>query len=102
MAEFTGTVQLQKSVAELLAASDDPALIASLLPGCEALHRIDAEHIEGRLATEVAGVPVTAIGIEDDVLYGPRQVRALVDDGAALLIRLRLTEIGRASCRERV
>ena len=43
MAEFTGTVQLQKSVAELLAASDDPALIASLLPGCEALHRIDAE-----------------------------------------------------------
>ena len=60
MAEFTGSAQLGKSVAQLLAASEDPAVIAALLPGCEALHRIDPEHIEGRLATEVAGIPVTA------------------------------------------
>ena len=60
MAEFTGSARLGKSVAQLLTASDDPAVIASLLPGCEALHRIDPEHIEGRLSTEVAGIPVTA------------------------------------------
>ncbi len=60
MAEFTGSVELKKSIAELLAASENPAVIAALLPGCESLHRIDPEHIEGRLSTEVAGIPVTA------------------------------------------
>jgi carbon monoxide dehydrogenase subunit G len=84
MAEFTGTVQLQKSVAELLAASDDPALIASLLPGCEALHRIDAEHIEGRLATEVAGVPVTA------AVSVRRTVETLADGVTRLHLRLKV------------
>ena len=31
----------------------------------------------GRLAA--AGTRLTGVGIEDDILYGPRQVRALVD-----------------------
>ena len=60
MAEFNGSSTLSRSVAQLLETSEDPAAIAALLPGCEALHRTDAEHIEGRLATEVAGIPVTA------------------------------------------
>lgn len=60
MAEFNGSSTLNRSVAQLLETSGDPAAIAALLPGCEALHRTDAEHIEGRLATEVAGIPVTA------------------------------------------
>ncbi len=84
MAEFTGSATLSKSVAQLLEASGDPAKIAALLPGCEALHRIDAEHIEGRLATEVAGIPVTA------AVSVRRTVEELKDGAARLHLRLKV------------
>ncbi|MFN8620594.1 MAG: homoserine O-acetyltransferase [Chloroflexota bacterium] len=45
----------------------------------------------GRLA--VAGVPVTALGIEDDILYGPRQVKQLVAAAEAAGVRTRYLEI---------
>ena len=60
MAEASGTVRLGRSAASLLAASDDLLVVAGLLPGCSGLHRTDAEHLEGRLATEVAGIPIAA------------------------------------------
>lgn len=60
MSEIAGQALLQKSVADLVAASDNPELIAQLIPGCNGLHRIDVEHIEGRLATQVAGIPIEA------------------------------------------
>ena len=84
MAEFTGSAQLGKSVAQLLAASEDPAVIAALLPGCEALHRIDPEHIEGRLSTEVAGIPVTA------AVSVRRTVEELPDGVTRLHLRLKV------------
>lgn len=40
-----------------------------------------------------AGVPLTALGIEDDILYGPRQVRALVEDARAAGIEARYAEL---------
>lgn len=60
MSEIAGQALLRKSVADLVAASDNPELIAQLIPGCNGLHRIDVEHIEGRLATQVAGIPIEA------------------------------------------
>ena len=45
----------------------------------------------GRLAA--AGVLLTAVGIEDDILYGPRQVRALVAAATAAGVRTRYTHI---------
>lgn len=60
MSEIVGQALLGKPVAALVAASDNPDLIATLIPGCDGLHRIDAEHIEGRLATQVAGIPIEA------------------------------------------
>jgi carbon monoxide dehydrogenase subunit G len=84
MAEFNGSSKLNRSAAQLLEASGNPATIASLLPGCEALHRIDAEHIEGRLATEVAGIPVTA------AVSVRRTVEMLADGAARLHLRLKV------------
>ena len=84
MAEFNGSTRLSRSVAQLLEASDDPATIARLLPGCEALHRIDQEHIEGRLATEVAGIPVTA------AVSVRRTVEQLAGGAARLHLRLKV------------
>lgn len=84
MAETTGSARLARSIAGLLSASDDPAIIAALLPGCEKLHRIDAEHIEGRLATEVAGIPVTAaVSIR-------RTVEGLAGGASRLHLRLKI------------
>ena len=40
-----------------------------------------------------AGVTVTGIGIEDDILYGPRQIRALVDAGLRAGTKARYREI---------
>lgn len=60
MSEIVGQALLDKPVGHLVAASDSPALLAQLIRGCEGLHRIDAEHLEGRLATEVAGIPIEA------------------------------------------
>ncbi len=40
-----------------------------------------------------AGVTVTGIGIEDDILYGPRQIRALVDAGVRAGTKARYREI---------
>jgi len=40
-----------------------------------------------------AGVSLTAVGIEDDILYGPRQVRALADAAVAAGVQARYTEI---------
>ncbi len=40
-----------------------------------------------------AGVLLTAVGIEDDILYGPRQVKALAAAAVAAGIRTRYTEI---------
>ncbi len=84
MAEFNGSSTLSRSVAQLLETSEDPAAIAALLPGCEALHRTDAEHIEGRLATEVAGIPVTA------AVSVRRTVEMLADGAARLHLRLKV------------
>ena len=36
---------------------------------------------------------MTGIGIQDDILYGPRQVRALVDAAAAAGVEARYREI---------
>ncbi len=41
----------------------------------------------------LAGVHVTGIGIQDDILYGPRQVRALVDEASDAGVRSRYREI---------
>jgi carbon monoxide dehydrogenase subunit G len=84
MAEATGTARLNRSVAALLTASDDPRIIAGLLPGCEGLHRIDAEHIEGRLSAEVAGIPITA------AVSVRRSVEALADGASRLHLRLKV------------
>jgi carbon monoxide dehydrogenase subunit G len=84
VAEAIGSARLGKSVAALVAASDDPATIAALLPGCEKLHRIDAEHIEGRLATEVSGIPIqAAVSIR-------RTVESLPDGITRLHLRLKI------------
>lgn len=40
-----------------------------------------------------AGVGLTGIGIEDDILYGPRQVRALVDAASSAGVRAAYREI---------
>jgi homoserine O-acetyltransferase len=45
----------------------------------------------GRLAA--GGVRLTGIGIEDDILYGPRQVRALVDAAESAGVRATYREI---------
>ena len=45
----------------------------------------------GRLAA--GGVRLTAVGIEDDILYGPRQVRALADAATVAGVPTRYTEI---------
>ena len=68
--------------AELVAASDNPELVANLIPGCDGLHRIDAEHVEGRLATQVAGIPIEA------AVSVRRTVEAL--DGGVTRLHLRL------------
>lgn len=84
MAEASGSARLARSVDELVAASDDPSTIARLLPGCEGLHRIDAEHIEGRLATEVAGISVAA------AVSVRRSVERLDDGATRLHLRLKV------------
>jgi hypothetical protein len=82
MSEIVGQAVLEKSVASLVAASDNPELIATLIPGCDGLHRIDAEHLEGRLATQVSGIPIeAAISIR-------RTVEVL--DGGVTRLHLRL------------
>lgn len=84
MAETTGSARLARSLATLVSVSDDPAAIASLLPGCEQLHRIDSEHIEGRLATDVSGVPIqAAVSIR-------RTVEVLPDGATRLHLRLKI------------
>jgi homoserine O-acetyltransferase len=40
-----------------------------------------------------AGVRLTGVGIQDDILYGPRQVRALVDEASDAGVRSRYREI---------
>jgi homoserine O-acetyltransferase/O-succinyltransferase len=40
-----------------------------------------------------AGTRLTALGIEDDILYGPRQVRVLADAAAAAGVRARYVEL---------
>ncbi len=40
-----------------------------------------------------AGTQLTALGIEDDILYGPRQVRVLADAAAAVGVRSRYVEL---------
>jgi homoserine O-acetyltransferase len=40
-----------------------------------------------------AQVPITGVGIEDDILYGPRQVRALLAAATAAGVRTRYVEI---------
>ena len=82
MSDIVGQATLGKSVAELVAASDNPTLIAGLIPGCDGLHRIDAEHLEGRLATQVAGIPIEA------AVSVRRTVEAL--DGGVTRLHLRL------------
>ena len=82
MGEIVGQALLGKSVAELVAASDNPELVANLIPGCDGLHRIDAEHIEGRLATQVAGIPIEA------AVSVRRTIEAL--DGGVTRLHLRL------------
>lgn len=82
MSEIVGQALLGKPVAELVAASDNPDLIATLIPGCDGLHRIDAEHIEGRLATQVAGIPIEA------AVSVRRTIEAL--DGGVTRLHLRL------------
>jgi len=44
-----------------------------------------------RLAT--SGTHLTGVGIEDDILYGPRQVRALVDEASDAGVRARYREL---------
>jgi homoserine O-acetyltransferase len=39
------------------------------------------------------GARLTGIGIEDDILYGPRQVRAMVDSAGAAGVRAAYREI---------
>jgi len=82
MSEIVGQALLEKSVAQLVAASDSPELIAKLIPGCDGLHRIDPEHMEGRLATEVAGIPIEA------AISVRRTVEVL--DGGVTRLQLRL------------
>ena len=52
-------------------------------------HRRRAGRPRGRASRALAasGTRLTGIGIEDDILYGPRQVRALVDAAAAAGVR---------------
>jgi len=55
----------------------------------------DRGGIDGALrALAASGVRLTGIGIEDDILYGPRQVRALVDAATAAGVRAVYREIG--------
>lgn len=84
MAEASGTVRLGRSAASLLAASDDLLVVAGLLPGCSGLHRTDAEHLEGRLATEVAGIPIAA------AVSVRRTVESLEDGTSRLHLRLKI------------
>ena len=44
-------------------------------------------------AWPLPGVRLTGIGIQDDILYGPRQVRALVDEASDAGVRSRYREI---------
>lgn len=84
MGEASGSARLGRGLDALVAASDDPTTIAALLPGCEKLHRIDAEHIEGRLATEVSGIPIQA------AVSVRRTVEALPDGVTRLHLRLKI------------
>lgn len=84
MAETSGSARLERGLEALVAASNDPSTIASLLPGCERLHRIDAEHIEGRLATEVSGIPIQA------AVSVRRTVETLPDGVTRLHLRLKV------------
>jgi homoserine acetyltransferase len=50
--------------------------------------------IEKALASLVpAGVRLTGVGIQDDILYGPRQVHALVEAASAAGVRASYREI---------
>ncbi len=50
--------------------------------------------LDGALARLRAGsTRITAVGIQDDILYGPRQVRLLVDAAAAAEVDVRYREI---------
>lgn len=67
-----------------------------VLAGAMDLHDIG----EGRGGIEAAlgalgpaGVTLTGVGIRDDILYGPRQVRALVDAASAAGVRASYREI---------
>lgn len=58
----------------------------------------DAGHGRGGIQAALAslgshGVRLTGVGIQDDILYGPRQVRALVDAAAAAGVEARYREI---------
>jgi len=44
-------------------------------------------------ALALSGTRLTALGIEDDILYGPRQVRVLADTAAAAGVRSRYREL---------
>ena len=74
----------------------DPATYR-ILVGAMDSHDIgrDRGGIDGALrALAASDVRLTGIGIEDDILYGPRQVRALVDAAAAAGVRAVYREIG--------
>jgi len=73
----------------------DPATYRTLV-GAMDRHDVGAGRggIEAALSTLAAsGTAVTGVGIQDDILYGPRQVRALVDAAAAAGVATRYREI---------
>ena len=73
----------------------DPATYRVLVGAMDA-HDIGRERggLEGAVRRLVdGGVAITGIGIEGDILYGPRQVRALVDAATAAGVRAIYREI---------
>jgi homoserine O-acetyltransferase len=73
----------------------DPATYRVLVGAMDA-HDIGRAHggLDGALRKLAqAGVALTGIGIEGDILYGPRQVRSLVDTAGAAGIRAGYREI---------
>jgi homoserine O-acetyltransferase len=73
----------------------DPATYRILVRAMDG-HDIGRSHggLDGALRKLAnAGVALTGIGIEGDILYGPRQVRSLVDAAGAAGVRARYREI---------
>jgi len=66
-----------------------------VLAGAMDRHDIGAGRggVDAALASIAGRVPLAAIGIEDDILYGPRQVRALADAAAAAGVATTYREI---------